>query len=183
MASTMSGITALCGMRPAAALHQRYCEMISSDAIDRKPDSDNDADKVVGHADSVTEAVPDTETEADYLWDKIDAEKAAEEDFVVHEDSGEGDSTENPDPVSLFEPETKQPLADNAAQDHKSALDNYVSKQSQKEADATGNLVIVRKVSRRLPDGEISDFFCCLPSSLAILLVMRWMASLAQNRF
>ena len=136
MASTMSGITALCGMRPAAALHQRYCEMISSDAIDRKPDSDNDADEVVGHADSVTEAVPDTETEADYLWDKIDAEKAAEEDFVVHEDSGEGDSTENPDPVSLFEPETKQSSADNAAQDHKSALDNYVSKQSQKEADA-----------------------------------------------
>ena len=94
--------------------------MTSSDAINRKPDPDNDADK------AVTEAAPGTETEADYLWDKIDAEKAAEDAFVVTEDS---ESAEAAQPEPLFEPETKPRSATD------NALDRYVAQQSQNSAD------------------------------------------------
>ncbi len=107
--------------------------MTSSDAIDRKPDPDIDADKAGDLTDSANETESSAETEADYLWDKIDAEKAAEDAFVVTED---GDSQDGAERVSLFEPETKPVSADDAAEQKLPALDRYVAGQNQKEADA-----------------------------------------------
>ena len=77
------------------------------------------------HLNANTDVSDNTETEADYLWEQIDAEKAAKESFVAEE-------SENAEAVSLFEPETQSPSSNSSSAP---ALDGYEAQKNEKEAD------------------------------------------------
>ena len=84
------------------------------------------------HLNASADASDNTETEADYLWDQIDAEKAEEESFIAADTADSNDAADSPEPAALFEPETQSPSQNG----HKSsALNDYETQQNEKEAD------------------------------------------------